>query len=141
MRLLIKNGSVVSPQGAMPADVLVDGETVVALLAPGSTSLGADLEQSVDRVIDATGKYVLPGGVDVHTHMELPFGGTYASDTFETGTRAAAWGGTTTIVDFAVQKTGEHVLDGLAEWHERRPATATSTTASTRSSAASTKTR
>jgi dihydropyrimidinase len=119
MRLLIKNGSVVSPQGAMPADVLVDGETVVALLAPGSTSLGADLEQSVDRVIDATGKYVLPGGVDVHTHMELPFGGTYASDTFETGTRAAAWGGTTTIVDFAVQKTGEHVLDGLAEWHEK----------------------
>jgi dihydropyrimidinase len=68
-------------------------------------------------VIDAAGKYVIPGGVDAHTHMELPFGGTYASDTFETGSRAAAWGGTTTIIDFAVQKTGERIPDGLAEWH------------------------
>ena len=68
-------------------------------------------------VIDATGKYVVPGGVDVHTHMELPFGGTDASDTFETGTIAAAWGGVTTIVDFAVQRTGENVQDGLADWH------------------------
>ena len=68
-------------------------------------------------MIDATGKYVIPGGVDGHTHMELPFGGTSASDTFETGTRAAALGGTTTIVDFAVQRTGERVQDGLAAWH------------------------
>ena len=55
---------------------------------------------TADRIIDATGKYVLPGGIDAHTHMEMPFGGTFASDTFETGTRAAAWGGTTTFVDF-----------------------------------------
>ena len=61
----------------------------------------------------------MPGGVDVHTHMELPFGGTAASDTFETGTIAAAWGGVTTIVDFAVQRTGENVLDGLADWHAK----------------------
>ena len=65
------------------------------------------------------GKYVIPGGVDVHTHMELPFGGTFASDTFETGTRAAAWGGTTTIIDFAVQKQGERVQDSLAAWHAK----------------------
>ena len=70
-------------------------------------------------MIDASGKYVIPGGVDCHTHMELPFGGTSASDTFETGTRAAAWGGTTTIIDFAVQRTGERVQDGLAAWHAK----------------------
>ena len=62
---------------------------------------------------------MIPGGIDVHTHMELPFGGTFASDTFETGSRAAAWGGVTTIVDFAVQRTGEDVQAGLAEWHRK----------------------
>ncbi len=70
-------------------------------------------------MIDATGKYVVPGGIDGHTHMEMPFGGTIASDTFETGTRAAAWGGTTTIIDFAVQKQGERVQDCLAAWHQK----------------------
>ena len=62
---------------------------------------------------------MIPGGIDAHTHMQLPFGGTEASDTFETGTRAAAWGGTTTIIDFAVQTYGERVQDGLAAWHEK----------------------
>src|SRR5215218_3666758 len=114
----ITNGTVVSPEGASPMDVLVDGETIVAVIAPGATGLG-DLGASADKVIDAAGKYVVPGGVDVHTHMELPFGGTSASDTFETGTRAAAWGGTTTIVDFAVQRTGERVMDGLEAWHAK----------------------
>jgi dihydropyrimidinase len=115
----IHGGTVVSPVSAQPMDVLIDGETVVALLAPGDTSLGADLAASADTVIDATGKYVVPGGIDCHTHMELPFGGTFASDTFETGTRAAAFGGTTTIIDFAVQRTGERVQDGLAAWHAK----------------------
>src|SRR5918994_495288 len=118
MTTLIKNGLVLSVDGATPMDVLVDGETIAALLPTGSTALG-DLETTADRVVDAAGKYVLPGGVDVHTHMELPFGGTNASDTFETGTRAAAWGGTTTIVDFAVQRTGERVMDGLEAWHAK----------------------
>jgi dihydropyrimidinase len=119
MTTLIKNGTVVSATGRAAADVLVDGETIVAVLAPGSNLLGFELESAVDTVIDAAGKYVIPGGVDAHTHMELPFGGTAASDTFETGTRAAAWGGTTTIIDFAVQRTGERVQDGLAAWHEK----------------------
>src|SRR5690606_24534877 len=72
---------------------------------------------SADTVIDARGKYVIPGGIDAHTHMSLPFGGTSASDTPETGTRAAAWGGTTTIIDFAVQAAGGDVFEGLAKWH------------------------
>lgn len=119
MKTLIINGTVVSATGRSQADVLIDGETIAAVLAPGSVLLGHDLAASVDRVIDARGKYVIPGGIDAHTHMELPFGGTAASDTFETGTRAAAWGGTTSIIDFAVQRTGERVQDGLAAWHEK----------------------
>jgi dihydropyrimidinase len=119
MTILIKNGSVVSPQGLISADVLVDGERIVAVFAPGDTSLGANLEAEAEQVIDATGRYVIPGGIDPHTHMELPFGGTFASDTFETGTRAAAWGGTTTIIDFAVQPQGTRVQDGLAAWHAK----------------------
>lgn len=119
MTILIKNGRVVSATGTTAADVLIDGERIAALISPGDTSLGANLEAEADRVIDASGKYVIPGGVDAHTHMELPFGGTFASDTFETGTRAAAWGGTTTILDFAVQRQGERVQDGLAAWHAK----------------------
>jgi dihydropyrimidinase len=99
-------------------DVVVDGETIAALVPPGSQLVEAAGRNGA-TTIDATGKYVLPGGVDVHTHMELPFGGTNASDTFETGTRAAAWGGTTTIIDFAVQRTGERVMDGLEAWHAK----------------------
>lgn len=113
---LIANGSVVNSTGVTAADVLIEDERVVALLQPGSHLLGTI---DPDTRIDASGKYVIPGGVDAHTHMELPFGGTFASDTFETGTRAAAWGGTTTIIDFAVQKYGERVEDGLAAWHEK----------------------
>jgi dihydropyrimidinase len=116
---LITGGTVVSATGRTPADVLIDGEKIVAVLAPGSVLLGTDLASSVDSVIDATGKYVIPGGIDAHTHFELPFGGTEASDSFESGTRAAAWGGTTTVVDFAVQTTGTKVQDGLAKWHEK----------------------
>ena len=119
MTILVAGGTVVGPTGSVVADVLVDGETIAALVAPGSTALGSDLATGADRVIDATGKYVVPGGVDCHTHMELPTAGTVSSDTFETGTRAAAWGGTTTIIDFATQRQGERVQDGLAAWHAK----------------------
>jgi len=115
-RTLIENGTVVSATGRSQNDVLIDGETIAAVGAPG---FFADAEPNADKVIDATGKYVIPGGIDVHTHMELPFGGTFASDTFETGSRAAAWGGVTTFVDFALQRTGENVNEGLAEWHRK----------------------
>jgi len=119
MTILIRGGTVVSATGSALTDVLVDGERIVALVEPGSTALGSNLAAAAARVIDATGRYVIPGGVDCHTHMDLPFGGTSSSDTFETGTRAAAWGGTTTIIDFAVQFKGERVQDGLAAWHEK----------------------
>ena len=111
---LIKGGLVISASAEVTADVLVDGERVVALLAPGS-----GLAENADRVIDAGGTYVIPGGVDAHTHMEMPFGGTYASDTFETGTAAAAWGGTTTIIDFAIQSVGKSLREGLDAWHAK----------------------
>ncbi len=115
-RTLITNGTVVSPSGRSLMDVLIDGETIAALYAPGQASLQG---VTAERTIDATGKYVIPGGIDAHTHMELPFGGTNACDTFETGSRAAAWGGVTTIIDFAVQRYGENVIDSLGVWHEK----------------------
>jgi len=118
-KTLIKNGLVVNATGTGAADVLIDGETIAAVLAPGSTLLGFDLESNVDTVIDAAGKYVIPGGIDAHTHMEMPFGGSFASDTFETGTRAAAWGGTTTIIDFVTQYPDQNVLDQYHLWHEK----------------------
>ncbi len=114
MRTLITNGTIVGPDGSQMADVLVEGEVIAAI--------GRDLGASgltADETIDATGRYVLPGAIDVHTHMELPFGGTFAKDTFETGTRAAAFGGTTTIVDFAVQSRGKSLREGLDTWHAK----------------------
>jgi dihydropyrimidinase len=113
MRTLIANGTIVTADGSYPADVLVDGETIA--------QIGGSLGESAnaDETIDAQGRYVIPGGIDVHTHMELPFGGTFAKDTFETGTRAAAFGGTTTIVDFAVQSRGKSLREGLDAWHAK----------------------
>jgi len=110
MRILITNGTVVTADGSYAADVLVDGETIAAI--------GTDLATTAaDETLDATGKWVIPGGIDVHTHFSLPFGGTFAKDSFETGTRAAAFGGTTSVVDFAVQGRGEPLRTGLDKWH------------------------
>jgi dihydropyrimidinase len=111
MRILISNGMIVTAEGSYAADVLVDGERIAQIGA----GLGATV--SADETIDAAGKYVIPGGIDVHTHMKLPFGGTFAKDDFETGTRAAAFGGTTSIVDFAVQSKGKTLREGLDAWH------------------------
>ncbi|HUA27404.1 MAG TPA: amidohydrolase family protein, partial [Streptosporangiaceae bacterium] len=110
MTTLISGGTVVTATDMTQADVLVDGERIRAV----GTGLGEAI--TADTIIDATGRYVMPGGIDVHTHMELPFGGTFASDDFATGTAAAAWGGTTTIVDFAVQSYGESLSQGLDAW-------------------------
>jgi dihydropyrimidinase len=109
MSVLIKDGLVITHAGSFEADVRIEGEKVTALAARGT-------DWQADVVIDAAGKYVVPGGIDVHTHMELPFGGTFASDSFETGTRAAAWGGTTTIIDFAVQSKGSGLMEGWEAW-------------------------
>jgi len=111
MRTLISNGTIVTADGSYPADVLVDGETI-ALIGRDLAATGV----TADKTIDATGRYVMPGAIDVHTHMELPFGGTFAKDTFESGSRAAAFGGTTTIVDFAVQPKGGTLRAGLDTW-------------------------
>jgi dihydropyrimidinase len=113
MRTLISGGTVVTAEGSYAADVLVDGERIAQIGQGLATTVSAD------ETIDASGRYVIPGGIDVHTHMELPFGGTFAKDTFETGTRAAAFGGTTTIVDFAVQSKGKSLREGLDAWHAK----------------------
>ncbi|MGW5234594.1 dihydropyrimidinase [Streptomyces nodosus] len=115
-RTVIRGGLVITASDEIHADVLIEDGRIAALAATGTPAAGAF---TAERTLDATGKYVIPGGVDAHTHMEMPFGGTYASDTFETGTRAAAWGGTTTIVDFAVQSVGRSLREGLDTWHAK----------------------
>ncbi|CAL9640990.1 dihydropyrimidinase [Streptomyces sp. enrichment culture] len=115
-RTVIRGGLVVTASDELHADVLIEDGRVAALAATGTPAAEAF---TAERVIDASGKYVIPGGVDGHTHMEMPFGGTYAADTFETGTRAAAWGGTTTIVDFAIQSVGHSLRSGLDAWHAK----------------------
>ncbi len=105
---LIKNGTVVTATDTFAGDVFIDGETI--------TLLGTSITLDADRVIDATGKYVLPGGIDVHTHLDMPYGATVSSDDFETGTIAAAFGGTTSIVDFAVQDRGGRLHDAWETW-------------------------
>ena len=116
MSTWITNGTVVSSTGSARPTCWSTARRSPRWSRPGRPRSARVAD---DTVIDATGKYVIPGGIDAHTHMEMPFGGTFASDTFETGTRAAAWGGTTTIVDFVVQAHGQRVQDQLAAWHEK----------------------
>ena len=111
MRTLITNGHIVTAVDSYTADLLIEGETI-ALIGKDLAPLVGD----VDKTIDATGKLVIPGGIDPHTHLDLPFGGTSSSDDFETGTRAAAFGGTTTIIDFAVQQHGQALNEALDVW-------------------------
>src|ERR1041385_5349265 len=111
MKTLIKNGRIVTAVDDYHADILIEDERV--------SVIGKKLDMEADVTIDATGKLVIPGGIDPHTHMELPFGGTTASDDFSTGTIAAAYGGTTSIIDFAVQYKGESLLQGVDNWHKK----------------------
>ena len=111
MSILIKNGHIFTAVDSYVADILVDEGKI--------RTIGIDLAVQADKTVDATGKYVIPGGIDPHTHLEFPFGGTVSSDDFRTGTIAAAVGGTTSIVDFAVQQRGHALSQALEEWHQK----------------------
>src|ERR1017187_6570570 len=111
MSILIKHGTIVTATDQYIGDVLVEGEKI--------TVIGSLLTMQADRVIDATGKFVLPGGIDVHTHLDMPFGGTTSADDFESGTIAAAHGGTTSIVDFAIQYKGQTLREARDAWMKK----------------------
>ena len=111
MSVLIKNGRVITAVDDYFADIFIKNETV--------TLIGEKLDIEADEVIDASGKYLIPGGLDPHTHLDMPFGGTTSADDFETGTRAAAHGGTTTLIDFAIQSKGHSTLEALDTWHAK----------------------
>jgi len=111
MRTLIKHGTIVTASDQYKGDVLIEDEKIAVI--------GTTLEMQADHVIDAAGKYVLPGGIDVHTHLDMPFGGSTSSDDFETGTRAAAFGGTTCVVDFAIQYRGQTLHHAWETWAKK----------------------
>jgi len=111
MATLIKNGRIITATDDYIADILIDGEIIVAI--------GKNLTNNAETIIDASGKLVLPGGVDPHVHLEMPFMGTFSSDSYETGTRAALYGGTTTVIDFILQQQGNSLHAALDEWNGR----------------------
>ena len=111
MSILIKNGTVVTVSETSRADVYIEGETVVAV--------GTNLNKTADRTIDATGMLVMPGGIDPHVHLDMPFMGTFSSDNYTTGTMAALHGGTTTLIDFILQTQGKSLQHALDEWRGR----------------------
>src|SRR5256885_15715226 len=108
MSILIKGGRVITAADDYVADVYVEDERI--------SLIGESLDQPADKVIDASGKYVLPGGIDPHTHLDMPFGGTVTIDDVESGQTSAAFGGTTTHVDFIIQPQGSSFADALVEW-------------------------
>ncbi len=118
MKTLIANGTIVTAERTYRGDILIDGEKIADIAASFP-------RETPDRVIDATGMLLMPGGIDVHTHLDMPFGGTTSSDDFETGTRAAAFGGTTTLIDFAIQPKGTKMRDALDVWWKKAEGRAT----------------
>jgi dihydropyrimidinase len=108
---LIRNGTVVTARETTKADVLIEGGRI--------KEVRAGIPAEMAEKIDASGMYVIPGGIDAHTHLDMPFGGTTSSDDFETGTRAAAFGGTTSLVDFAIQARGTRMRDALDIWRKK----------------------
>ncbi|HRF50029.1 MAG TPA: dihydropyrimidinase, partial [Anaerolineales bacterium] len=115
-KTLIKNGTLVTAADTFQADLLIADGVIAAI--------GRELDAAGATVVDATGLLVLPGAIDVHTHLELPFGGTVSSDDFYTGHKAAAFGGTTFHIDFAMQARGERLADTVERWHAKAAAKA-----------------
>lgn len=111
MSLLIKNGRIITASEDYVADIFIEGEKVKAI--------GKELPMNADETIDASGMLVFPGGIDPHVHLDMPFMGTYSSDNYETGTRAALFGGTTMVIDFILQKQGNSLQSALDEWRSR----------------------
>lgn len=111
MSILIKNGRIITADADYHADIFIDGEVV--------QTIGKDIRVKADVEIDATDKFVFPGGIDPHVHLDMPFMGTFSSDTHETGTRAALFGGTTTVIDFVLQTQGHSLQEALADWNSR----------------------
>ncbi len=116
MSVLIKGGTIVTATDLYRGDIFVEHEVI--------TQIGLSISSPADVVIDATGKYVIPGGIDVHTHFDMPYDGTVSADDFESGTIAAAHGGTTTIVDFAIQDRGKSLREGWETWMRKAEAKA-----------------
>ena len=108
MGTLIKNGTVVNATGSQRADVLIEGEKIA--------QVAANIPEANHKIVDATNLLVMPGGIDVHTHLDMPFGGTTSADDYTTGTQAAAVGGTTTVIDFALQNQSSTLQDALETW-------------------------
>src|SRR5438552_346461 len=111
MSLLIKNGRIITADADQFADIFIEGETI--------TAIGKNLPVKANKEIDASGKLVFPGGIDPHVHLDMPFMGTFSSDNYETGTRAALFGGTTMVIDFVLQKQGNSLKAALDEWRSR----------------------
>ncbi len=111
MKTLIKNGTFVTASETFKADMLIDNSKIALI--------GANLPADGAQVVDAAGKFILPGAIDVHTHLELPFGGTVSTDDFYSGHKAAAFGGTTCHIDFAIQAKGERLHDTVERWHKK----------------------
>jgi dihydropyrimidinase len=111
MSILIKNGRIATADADYVADLFIDGEVI--------HTIGKNLPVNADDIIDATGKLVFPGGIDPHVHLDMPFMGTFSSDNYETGTRAALFGGTTMVIDFILQKQGNSLRAALEEWQGR----------------------
>jgi len=113
LRTVIRGGTVVTATDRYRGDVLIEDEKIAAITNGGQTPFSSG---TFDRTIDATGRFVIPGGIDVHTHLDMPFGGTTSADDFESGTTAAAHGGTTSVVDFAIQYRGQTLRHALDAW-------------------------
>src|ERR1041385_3484973 len=111
MSILIKNGRIITADANYVADIFIDGETI--------QTIGKNLSMKADTEIDASGKLIFPGGIDPHVHLDMPFMGTFSSDNYETGTRAALFGGTTMVIDFVLQKQGNSLQAALDEWRSR----------------------